>query len=323
MGIFTKKVDVRFDPNTFHDTPEGRRKLNVVMDLANSLIEEDPDLALELIAGVKMHPDLHKIRGWAYAEKEELPKALEEFQNGFDLGNISCGVYLHRLLRDFSDDEDRFQNVETQLLPYLQSRNVSFMYAQARLALRKKDFVSAITNMISIMHEKDQATVDLFGGSFFSAFRLLSLDFAEKETKDLENPTEDELERSWNQINNFFENELKTSDGNSLEWDPFLYFFMVAEYLFREIEEGNYRSASILDEFNDLYVDLIQQLDPPEPPKTFSKDFIWEVTLKSLEKGDLYSILMARSFAKVNGFPVSEIKRYEDEFTNWGLRKYV
>ena len=197
------------------------------------------------------------------------------------------------------------------------------MYAQARLALSKKDYNSAITNMITIMRQVDQPTVDLYGGSFFNAFRLLSQDFAEKVSKDPENPTEEEFQRSWELILNFFDNDLKTAEGNPLEWNPYYYFFDVAEYLFREIEEGNYRSASLLDEFNNLYVELMQELNPPKPPRTFTKDFIWQAILKSLEQGDLFTILTARDFAKANGFSVSEIEKYEAEFEAWGLRKYL
>jgi hypothetical protein len=293
------------------------------MDLANSLLVGNPDLSLELIAGVQKHPELHKVRGWAYAEKEELSKALEEFEKGFAGGHVGCGIYLHRLLRDVAKDEAHFHKVEAQLVPYFDSRNVSLMYAQARLAMRKKDYESAITNMITIMRQTDQPTVDLFGGSFFNAFRLLSQYFAEKVTKDPENPTEEELDESWNLVLNFFDNDLKTAEGSPLGWNPFFYFFDVAEYLFREIEEGNYRSASLLEEFNNLYVELIQELNPPKPPRTFTKDFIWQTMLKSLEQGDLFTILMAGDFAKENRFPASEVKRYEDELDEWGLRKFL
>lgn len=322
MGIFGKK-SINFVSDGFDETPISQRKLNVVMDLANSLLTEDPDLALELISGVDKHPELHKVRGWAYAEKEELAKALEEFDKGFNEGHVGCGIYLHRLLRDVANDEVHFRKVEAQLIPYFESRDVAFMYAQARLALRKKDYNSAITNMITIMGQVDQPTVDLYGGSFFNAFRLLSQDFAEKVAKDPENPTEEELESSWELVLHFFDSDLKTVEGSPLEWNPFFYFFDVAEYLFREIEEGNYRSASILNEFNDLYLELIEQLNPPKPPRTFTKDFIWQAMLKSLEKGDLFTILMARDFAIANGFSVSEIEKYEAEFEAWGLRKYV
>jgi hypothetical protein len=323
MGIFGKKSSTSFVSDGFDDSPKGQRKLSIVMDLANSLLVGNPDLSLELIAGVQKHPELHKVRGWAYAEKEELSKALEEFEKGFAGGHVGCGIYLHRLLRDVAKDEAHFHKVEAQLVPYFDSRNVSLMYAQARLAMRKKDYESAITNMITIMRQTDQPTVDLFGGSFFNAFRLLSQYFAEKVTKDPENPTEEELDESWNLVLNFFDNDLKTAEGSPLGWNPFFYFFDVAEYLFREIEEGNYRSASLLEEFNNLYVELIQELNPPKPPRTFTMDFIWQAMLKSLEKGDLFTILMASDFAKENGFPASEVKRYEDELDEWGLRKFL
>jgi hypothetical protein len=323
MGIFGKKSSKSFVSEGFDDSPKGQRKLSIVMDLANSLLVGNPDLSLELIAGVQKHPELHKVRGWAYSEKEELSKALEEFEKGFDEGHVGCGIYLHRLLRDVAKDEVRFHKVEAQLLPYFESKNVSFMYAQARLALRKKDYESAIGNMITIMRQTDQPTVDLFGGSFFNAFRLLSQDFAEKVSKDPENPTEEEFQRSWELILNFFDNDLKTAEGHPLGWNPHYYFFDVAEYLFREIEEGNYGSASLLNEFNKLYVELMQELNPPKPPRTFTKDFIWQAILVSLEKGDLFTILMAGDFAKENRFPTSEIKQYEDEFNEWGLRKYL
>ena len=322
MGIFGKK-SINFVSDGFDETPIGKRKLNVVMDFANSLLTQDPDRALELIAGVDKHPELHKVRGWAYAEKEELTKALEEFEKGFNEGHVGCGIYLHRLLRDVANDEVHFRKVEAQLIPYFESRDVAFLYAQARLAMRKKDYNSAITNMITIMRQVDQPTVDLYGGSFFNAFRLLSQDFAEKVSKDPENPTEEEFQRSWELILNFFDNDLKTAEGNPLEWNPYYYFFEVAEYLFREIEEGNYRSASLLDEFNTLYVELMQELNPPKPPRTFTKDFIWQAMLKSLEHGDGFTLVMARDFAKANGFSVSEIEKYEAEFEAWGLRKYV
>jgi hypothetical protein len=323
MGIFGKKSSTSFVSDGFDDSPKGQRKLSIVMDLANSLLVGNPDLSLELIAGVQKHPELHKVRGWAYAEKEELSKALEEFEKGFAGGHVGCGIYLHRLLRDVAKDEAHFHKVEAQLVPYFDSRNVSLMYAQARLAMRKKDYESAITNMITIMRQTDQPTVDLFGGSFFNAFRLLSQYFAEKVTKDPENPTEEELDESWNLVLNFFDNDLKTAEGSPLGWNPFFYFFDVAEYLFREIEEGNYRSASLLEEFNNLYVELIQELNPPKPPRTFTKDFIWQTMLKSLEQGDLFTILMAGDFAKENRFPASEVKRYEDELDEWGLRKFL
>jgi hypothetical protein len=45
--------------------------------------------------------------------------------------------------------------------------------------------------------------------------------------------------------------------------------------------------------------------------------------LKSLEKGDLFTILMAGDFAKENGFSASEVKPYEDELEEWGLRKFL
>jgi hypothetical protein len=45
--------------------------------------------------------------------------------------------------------------------------------------------------------------------------------------------------------------------------------------------------------------------------------------LKSLEQGDLFTILMAGDFAKENRFPASEVKRYEDELDEWGLRKFL
>ena len=67
----------------------------------------------------------------------------------------------------------------------------------------------------------------------------------------------------------------------------------------------------------------MQELNPPKPPRTFTKDFIWQAILKSLEQGDLFTILTARDFAKANGFSVSEIEKYEAEFEAWGLRKYV
>ena len=322
MGIFGKK-SINFVSDGFDETPIGKRKLNVVMGFANSLLTEDPDLALELIAGLDKHPELHKVRGWAYAEKEELAQALEEFEKGFNEGHVGCGIYLHRLLRDVANDEVHFRKVEAQLIPYFESRDVAFLYAQARLALRKKDYNSAISNMITIMSQVDQPTVDLYGGSFFNAFRLLSQDFAEKVSKDPENPTEEEFQRSWELILNFFDNDLKTAEGNPLEWNPYYYFFEVAEYLFREIEEGNYQSASLLDEFNTLYVELMQELNPPKPPRTFTKDFIWQAILKSLEHGDGFTLVMARDFAKANGFSVSEIEKYEAEFEAWGLRKYV
>lgn len=322
MGIFGQKSR-NFVSDRFDETPIGQRKLNVVMDLANALVTEDPDLALELISGVDKHPELHKVRGWAYAEKEELAKAIQEFEKGFNEGHVGCGIYLHRLLRDVANDEVHFRKVEAQLIPYFESRDVAFLYAQARLAMRRKDYNSAITNMITIMSQVDQPTVDLYGGSFFNAFRLLSQDFADKVAKDPENPTEEELESSWELVLNFFDSDLKTAEGSPLEWNPFFYFFDVAEYLFREIEEGNYRSASILDEFNDLYLELMEQLNPPKPPRTFTKDFIWKAMLKSLEKGDLFTILMARDFATANGFSVSEIEKYEEEFEAWGLGKYI
>lgn len=323
MGIFGKKSSKSFVSDGFDDSPKGQRKLSIVVNLANQILVGNPDLSLELIAGVQKHPELHKVRGWAYAEKEELSKAIEEFEKGFDEGHVGCGIYLHRLLRDVAKDEAGFHKVEAQLVPYFESKNVSFMYAQARLALRKKDYESAITNMITIMRQTDQPTVDLFGGIFFDAFRFLSQDFAEKVSKNPENPTEEESQRSWELILNFFDNDLKTAEGHPLKWNPYYYFFDVAEYLFREIEEGNYGSASLLDEFNNIYVELMQELNPPKPPRTFTKDFIWQAILASLEKGDLFTILMAGDFAKENGFPASAIKQYEDELNEWGLREFL
>jgi hypothetical protein len=322
MGIFSKKVK-SFNPEVAGvATSEEQRKLNVLMGVANALCQIKPDITLELTDSVESHPDLHKIRGWAYAEKEDLPGALEEFAKGFELGDIGCGVYLHRLLRDHTNDVARFNEVEKQLVPYFKARNVRLMYAQARLALDKKDYESAFTNFLSIMHEKDQPTVDFYGGTFFNVFMTLSAHISDKVAKNPEKPTDEEIKEAWDQVYDFFEIDLLTAEGSSLGWSPFMYFYSVAEYLFREIEEGNYQSAIFLDEFNGFYVEFIDELNPPKRPKTFTKDFMWETILKSLEKGSLNSVLFARDFAKRNGYPVSEIKKYEDEFKAWGYKKY-
>ena len=323
MGIFGKKaksVNAEIIVDAF---PAEQRKLNVLMGVANTVYQDKPEVALELTESLEGHPDLHKVRGWAYAEKEDLPNALKEFEKGFAMGDIGCGIYLHRLLRDHSDDDARFNEIDQKLVPYFKARNVRLMYAQARLALNKKDYESAITNFLSIMHEKDQPTVNMYGGTFFNTFLMLSADKADKVAKNPEEPTVEEVEEAWELVNDFFEKDLKTAEGSPLEWTPFLYFYSCAEYLFREIEEGNYQSAIFLDEFNEFYLELIQQLDPPKPPRTFSKDFIWEAILNSLERGSLNAILFARDFAKANRYPVSEIKKYEDEFKSWNLERYL
>jgi hypothetical protein len=323
MGIFGKKAKSTNMEIALGGFSAEQRKLNVLMGVANAVCQEKPEVTLELTESLESHPDLHKVRGWAYAEKEDLPNALKEFEKGFALGDIGCGIYLHRLLRDHSDDEARFKQIERKLVPYFKARNVRLMYAQARLALNKKDYESAITNFLSIMHEKGQPTVDLYGGTFFNTFLMLSAEKADKVTKNPDEPTVEEVEEAWEHVQDFFEKDLKTAEGSPLGWTPFLYFFSMADYLFREIEEGNFQSAIFLDEFNKFYVELIQQLNPPKPPRTFSKDFIWEAILKSLERGSLNSILYARDFAKANSFPVSEIKKYEDEFNSWGYNKYL
>jgi hypothetical protein len=323
MGIFGRKSDNNIDLSAFDDTPVGRRKLNVLMQIAIHVRSDRPDVTLEITANVTNHPDLYRIRGWAYAEKEDLPQALAEFEKGFARGEIDCGVYLHRLLRENSDDHIRFDEIGAQLLPYYQAKNFRLMYAQARLANEKKDYESAITNAISIMEEKNQPTVGLWGTVFYGFFSQMSQEITEKISKKPLKPTDDELQKSWDAIMKFFESELKTAEGGPLGWNPYFYIFAVAEYLFREIEEGDPSSAPFLDDFNDFYVGLMKELDPPKPPKTFSKDFIWETMLQALEKGSLYAILGAKDFAKANGFPVSEVKKYEEEFKLWGFEKFL
>jgi hypothetical protein len=75
MGIFGKKSSKSFVSEGFDDSPKGQRKLSIVMDLANSLLVGNPDLSLELIAGVQKHPVQAQSK-WRWLLREMSPRFL-------------------------------------------------------------------------------------------------------------------------------------------------------------------------------------------------------------------------------------------------------
>lgn len=322
MGIFNRKNEI--DTNiTFDDSPAGKRKYNVLLDVVNSIAETKPELALKLSENIPQSPSLIRMRGWAYSELEDLENCLSTFKQGWLVGDVSCGVYLHRLYRELNLDPAEFLKLDRELNPYFESRDISFLYAQIRLAIRKKDFSAAFNNILAITFEEGKATVDKYGATFYSIFTYFMEDMTLSLVPNIEKMTEDDLEKTWEEICNFFDTGIRTAEGNPLGWHPIMYFNQVADYLFREIAEGNYGSASALFEFNEFYESLIAQFDPPIPPRTFTKDEIWDCLLKALEQGNLHAIYSARAFAKENKYPTSQLKIYEDEFKSWNFEKYL
>jgi hypothetical protein len=322
MGIFRRNNQVE-TKITFEDTPAGKRKYNVLLDVVNAIAEEKPDLALTLTENIPTSPSLLRIRGWAYAELEDLDNCLSTFRKGWNEGDVACGVYLHRLYRDLNLDQEIFSSIDSSLQKYFDSRDIQFMYAQLRLAFKGKNYSAAINNALGITFEKEKPTVSKYGATFYSIFVQLMQDLTLANVSDPAKMTDTDLEIVWQQINEFFDSGIKTAEGDSLGWNPFLYFGQIAEYIFREIEDGNFGSASVLPEFNEFYLNLIEDLDPPIPPRTFTTEEIWNALLKSLNQGDLHSIYIAEDFAEANGLPIQELKIYKDEFDSWGFEKYL
>jgi hypothetical protein len=298
------------------------RRLNLLIEIASMLAFMDPEEALKMTADVQDHPRLHRVRGWALLNADRFDDAIAEFEQGFSEGDVACGVYAHRKLREDGRDPEKFDDLETALVPYFNGRNVQLMYSQMMLALDNEDFNSAFTNAITILTSPNKPTVDSYGSTFFSLFTGLLQVLGERYVKNPESPTEEEMQKTWDALNDFFFTELKTAEGNSLEWIPLFYLSSIADYLFREIEEGHYGSAYVLAEFNEMYEEMIDQIDPPKRPETFSNEFIWNALLKSLEHGSVSALECAREFAENNGFPVKEVEKYEEEFKAWGFDAY-
>ena len=93
----------------------------------------DPEEALKMTADVKEHPRLHRVRGWALLNADRFDDAIAEFEKGFAEGDVACGVYAHRKLREDGRDSAKFDHLETALVPYFNGRNVQLMYSQMML----------------------------------------------------------------------------------------------------------------------------------------------------------------------------------------------
>ena len=322
MGIFNKKNEVETNI-TFEDTPSGKRKYNVLLDVVNSITETKPEVALALTENIPESPALYRVRGWAFAEIEDLENCIATFEKGWQKGDVGCGVYLHRLYRDLHLDEEKFLKLDSDLLPFFESKDISLVYAQVRLALKKNNYSAAINNVLGITFQQDSPTKNKYGATFYSVFMQLMEHLTNQLVPNIEKITEDDVEKVWEEVCDFFDTGITTAEGDALGWSPFIYFYQISEYIFREITEGNYGSASVLTELNEFYKNLIEQVDPPIPPRTFTTEEIWETLLKSLEHGDLHSIYAAGTIAEGNKSLKSEIKVYEDEFKSWNFERYL
>ena len=86
MGIFNKKNEVETNI-TFEDTPSGKRKYNVLLDVVNSITETKPEVALALTENIPESPALYRVRGWAFADhlsENELSRMLYLFIKELD-----------------------------------------------------------------------------------------------------------------------------------------------------------------------------------------------------------------------------------------------
>jgi hypothetical protein len=110
-----------FNVASISDRSESRR-LNLLMEIASMLAFMDPEEALKMTADVQEHPRLHRVRGWALLNADRFDDAVAEFEKGFSEGDVACGVYAHRKLREDGRNPEKFDDLETALLPYFNRR---------------------------------------------------------------------------------------------------------------------------------------------------------------------------------------------------------
>jgi len=323
MGIFSKKKAIDLNNVIEKPTSPEVRRINMLMQVAANYATVKPELSLEIMAGIPQHPLLWRTKGWCYATLEDLDKSLESFDAGFAAGDVRCGVYGHRLLREHSSDMDRFDAMENALAPYFRKRDHDFLLAQAVLSMTKGDFVAAFTNYCTFVSDEKNYAAGA-GAAIFGAYQTLVEDILNRTISDRENISDEDTAAWFEAIDKFFNEDITTADGSGLGWDHFIFVIFMARALERELKAGMYESASVLPALNQLYEEMIEMIDPPKHPDTFAIDEIARYLLLAIDKGDIFALVdAAPSFFEENNIPLNLIKKYQDEFEEWGFAQYL
>jgi hypothetical protein len=323
MGIFSKKKAIDLSSVIERPTPANERRIAMLMQVAAMNATVSPELSLEIMQDLPSHPQIWRTKGWCYATLEDLDKALEAFDAGFAAGDVRCGVYGHRLLREHSSDEARFHAMEDALAPYFRSRDNELLLAQAVLSVTKGDFVAAFTNYCTFVSGDTNYAAGA-GAAMFRAYQALIEEILDRTVSDRENVSEEETEAWFEAIDNFFDEEIKTAEGEGLGWNNFFFVVFMARAVERELKAGIYESASVLPTLNQLYQEMIEMINPPKHPETFSVEEIARALLLAIDKGDIFALVdAAPAFFEENDIPLDLIKKYQDEFEEWGFTQYL
>jgi hypothetical protein len=307
MGIFSKKKESDLNNVIDNPTPPEERRVAMLMQIATSWSTSKPEVSLEIMNGIGSHPMLARTRGWCYATLDDLENSLKSFEEGFAQGDVRCGVYAHRLLREHTNDVEKFEAMERALVPYFKKVDNDLLLAQAFLSLTKGDYVGAFTNYTNFVSGDTNYKAGAMAG-IFTAY------------KDLVEDTE-----AWmDAMDNFFSDEIKTSEGEGLGWNNFFFVAFMAGSLERELKAGHYDSASALPELNALYQQMIEIIDPPIHPETLSVDEVARILLIAIDKGNVFALINdAPIFFEENNLSLKPLKKYQDEFEAWGFTKFL
>lgn len=323
MGIFSKKREIDLNNVIDRPTPPEERRIAMLMQIATSWSTSKPEVSLEIMDGIDSHPMLARTRGWCYATMDDLESSLKSFEEGFAQGDIRCGVYAHRLLREHTNDVEKFEAMERALVPYFKKVDNDLLLAQAFLSLTKGDYVGAFTNYTNFVSGDTNYQAGAISG-IFTAYKALIEDILTKTVSNREDVSDEDTEAWMDAMDNFFSDEIKTSEGEGLGWNNFFFVAFMAGSLERELKAGFYDSASVLPELNTLYQEMIEMIDPPIHPETLSVDEVARILLIAIDKGNIFSLINdAPIFFEENNLSQKPLKKYQDEFKAWGFTKFL
>ena len=323
MGIFSKKKEI--DLNNVIDNPTSpeERRINMLMHLASIWTQTQTGVSLEIMRGIESHPLLWRTKGWCYAALEDLDKSLECFEAGFAAGDIRCGVYAHRLLREHTNDRERFEAMEIALEPYFRNRDNELLLAQAHLSLVKEDYVAAFTNYTTFVSGETNYSPGGIGSVFRAYQSLIEYKFNEI-TSDIYKVSDEQKEAWFTSLDYFFSDEIKTAEGEGLGWHNFIFIALMTSSIEREIKAGHFGSAHVLPELIAIYQEMIDLVDPPKRPETFSVDEITNALLIAIDKGNIFALINdAPIFFEENQISLKVLKKYQDELEEWGINRYL
>lgn len=322
MALFSKKVEINFEDALVKVHSPEERRLNTQVLLAAHYSQLKPELALELLEDVTDHPILWRTRGWCYATLEDLTASIASFERGFALGDVRCGVYAHRLIRDHTSDREKLETIQIQLKPFFEGRDPDLLMAQAKLSLEVDNTRAAISNHLTYMCGEEFCEGAAI--TIFATFRGLYETISTQLMKNPEEPSDEEAQAVEDALNHFFEEELRTAEGDPIGWPYFIYLVNLGTCLERELENGDFQSAGMLPEFTPIYEWAIDSFDPPIRPKIYSVEEIAKALINSIDRGNIYALHeFAPNFFEENNLDQSILKKYQNEFKSWGFNKYL